>query len=163
MLGLGIFTITVGKESTAQQANVQILNARSFATAPNAKTGAAFMTLKNTGSEDDILLSVSSEVAEKTEIHENMVDPDDGKMMMRRVKEIKIAGKSEVELEPAGYHIMLINLKAPLEKGESFPVTLTFEKSGERMVNTAIVAPGMAQIMDPSTDAHNHDEHSHQH
>jgi copper(I)-binding protein len=58
---------------------------------------------------------------------------------------------------------MLINLKAPLEKGESFPVTLTFEKSGERMVNTAIVAPGMAQIMDPSTDAHNHDEHSHQH
>ena len=161
MLGLGIVTIAACKETAAQQANVQILNAHSFATAPNAKTGAVFMTLKNTGGEDDKLLSVSSEMAEIAEVHENMVDPDDGKMMMRRIKEITITGKGEVELKPTGYHIMLINLKAPLEKGESFPVILTFEKSGERMVNAAIVAPGMAQPMDHSDDTHSHDDHNH--
>jgi copper(I)-binding protein len=154
MLGLGMIGIAACKETVAQSANVQILNARSFATATNAKTGAVFMTLMNTGDEDDKLLSVTSDVAEITEIHQNMIDPDDGQMMMRRVKEIVIPAKESVDLEPTGYHVMLIKLKAPLKKDESFPVTLTFEKSGERMVNTAIVMPGMSADMEPSEHQH---------
>ena len=33
-------------------------------------------------------------------------------------------------LKPGGYHIMLMGLKQQLKDGETFPVTLTFEKAG---------------------------------
>ena len=34
-------------------------------------------------------------------------------------------------IAPGGYHLMLMNLKASLKKGEKVPVTLDFEKAGK--------------------------------
>ena len=48
------------------------------------------------------------------------------------------AGESVV-LEPGGYHIMLIGLTGDLNAGESFTLTLTFEKAGEVTVEAIIV------------------------
>ncbi len=36
-----------------------------------------------------------------------------------------------VTLAPGGYHIMLMGLKQPLKEGDSFPVTLGFQGSGQ--------------------------------
>ena len=45
-------------------------------------------------------------------------------------------------LEPGKMHLMLIGLKAPLKVGESFPVTLTFEKAGAINVTVSVEKPG---------------------
>ena len=43
-------------------------------------------------------------------------------------------GKS-ANLEPGGYHIMLININKNLSLGDRIKVTLIFEKSGEVILN----------------------------
>ena len=47
-----------------------------------------------------------------------------------------------VTLKPGGEHIMLMGLNGPLREGQSFPLTLTFEKAGAREVTVAIEKPG---------------------
>ena len=109
---------------------------------PGAKTGEAFMALTNKGTEDDSLIAAKSSVAEITEVHQNLIDPDDGKMMMRRIKAIALPVNDTVILEPKGYHIMFINLKQALAIGETVPVELIFEKSGTKTINVEVIAPG---------------------
>ena len=53
-------------------------------------------------------------------------------MKMRQVDAVPLPAGQAVTLSPGGYHIMLVDLKAPLVAGQSFPLTLTFEKAGTR-------------------------------
>lgn len=114
------------------------------ATPPRAVAAGGFMTITNTGSTPDTLIGVASPVAGIGELHDMKVE--DGIMTMRPVEGgIVIPPGAGVDLKPGGYHIMLIDLKAPLVKGEDVPVTLTFEKAGsvEAMLQVApIGAPG---------------------
>ena len=74
-------------------------------------------------------MSVSTSVAGKTEIHQMKMA--DGKMEMRPVPDgIEIPANGTVALEPMGYHLMLMELKGPLQKGETFAGSLTFEHAG---------------------------------
>ncbi len=41
-----------------------------------------------------------------------------------------IPANGTVVLGPSGYHLMLMDLKAPLQKGETFKASLTFEHAG---------------------------------
>jgi hypothetical protein len=43
-----------------------------------------------------------------------------------------------VALEPGGYHIMLLELAAPLEVGSTIDVTLTFEHAGQKVVSAEV-------------------------
>ena len=71
-----------------------------------------------------------------------------GVMRMRHVHGgIEVAPNATLTLAPAGYHIMLMKLKAPLTKGQTFPVTLVFEKAGE------IETPVTVNIMPPDQAA----------
>jgi hypothetical protein len=63
---------------------------------------------------------------------------EDNVMMMREVQRIDIPGGGEIRMEPGGLHIMFIGLKAPLEDGQTFPLTLTFEKAGETTVEVTV-------------------------
>jgi copper(I)-binding protein len=51
-------------------------------------------------------------------------------MMMQPVDGIDLPAGTAVELKPGGYHIMLLDLVAPLEMGQTFTITLTFEQAG---------------------------------
>ncbi len=97
-----------------------------------AGAGAAYMVIKNTGGEDDKLLSGETPAAEVVELHESYMD-ENQVMHMRAVEGgyIQIPAGGQVELKPGGYHIMLIKLVEPLEAGTTIPLTLRFEKSGE--------------------------------
>lgn len=123
-------------------------NAHAYATAPTAKTGAVFMTLKNAGGEDDTLVGADTDVAQINEIHENYIDPDDGTMMMRKIKSAIVPANDHVMFEPTGKHIMLINLEERLVQGHTFTLTLTFEKAGTVVVPVQIVAPGTTKPME---------------
>ena len=125
-----------------KDATITIETPYAFATTTQAKTGAAFMDISNHSVQDDRLIKVESDIANITEIHENYIDPDDGMMMMRKISGIDIKTGNTITLEPTGYHVMLIDLKQPLEKGESFPLTLHFEKAESQTISVDILTPG---------------------
>jgi hypothetical protein len=120
-------------------------------TPPGAKTGGAYLKkVENTGKTPDVLIGVSSPVADRVEIHTMAMDGD--VMRMREVGKIPIApGKSVLMSPPMGYHIMLMGLHAPLTAGQKVPLTLTFEKAGKVEVSADVEAApagdGMMQHM----------------
>ncbi len=96
---------------------------------PASGTGAAYLSIKNNGSETDTLVSVASPVAAKTQLHQTT--NDGGIMKMRQVERgVAVAPGATVEFKPGGYHIMLLGLKQKLDDGQHIPLTLTFAKAG---------------------------------
>ena len=59
-------------------------------------------------------------------------------MTMQEVDGIDIPADESVALEPGGFHVMMLDLAAPLEAGETFEITLTFEIAGERTVTAEV-------------------------
>jgi hypothetical protein len=99
-------------------------------------TGAVYFTVRNRGEQDDRLIGVASDVADRADLHASIVQ--DGVMRMRHVDAVEVPAGGEVALAPGGLHVMLVGLKAPLEEGGSFPLTLTFEKAGEVAITVTI-------------------------
>ena len=97
-------------------------------TASMARAGGAFLTIENTGDTPDRLLTANSPVAARTEVHTVIKEGD--VMRMREVPAIDLAPRTKTELKPGGFHVMLMELKAPLKAGDKFPMTLVFEKAG---------------------------------
>jgi periplasmic copper chaperone A len=109
--------------------SITVDKAWSRATAPGVDIGVGYLTIKNDSDTPDRLVSVSAAVAEKVEMHQTQMV--DGTMQMRPVHDgIPIPAKGTVMLEPAGYHLMLMGLKAPLQKGSTFGASLAFEHAG---------------------------------
>ena len=76
-------------------------------------------------------------------------------MKMRPLEAIEIEAGAHHVLKPGGDHIMLMGLSGKLIEGDSFPLTLTFEKSGT--VEIEVPIKGVA-----ATDAGDgHEEHMH--
>lgn len=119
---------------------LKIEGAWSRATPPKAPTGAAFMTITNGGADDDVLLGASAEVSKVAELHLHL--DLDGTMQMREVESIEIRPGQTITFEPGGLHVMLIGLKQPLAQGQSFPLTLNFEKAGPVVVPVDVQALG---------------------
>ncbi|TIP85672.1 MAG: copper chaperone PCu(A)C [Mesorhizobium sp.] len=121
--------------------DLKIVHPWSRATPPGAKVAGGYFTVTNTGSSPDRLLSISSEISARTELHEMGVK--DGVMTMRPVSgglEIPAGGK--VALAPGGYHLMFVGLKRQPKQGETFPATLTFEKAGTVTIEFAVEGMG---------------------
>lgn len=106
--------------------------------------GAGYVTIVNTGKAADQLVSASSPVASKTEIH--TMTMDGGVMKMRPLPNgLGIPAGKTTSLKPGGYHLMLIGLKAPLVEGKLVPLTLTFAKAGTVKVELKVEAAGAAE------------------
>jgi copper(I)-binding protein len=99
------------------------------------------MTLANQGGEADRLVGAASPMAEKIEIHGiKVVGPD---IAMRPLeKGVGLPADTTITLRPRGYHLLIQGLKAPLAKGQSVPVTLTFEKAASQQVDLIVEGEG---------------------
>ncbi|MBX3619719.1 MAG: copper chaperone PCu(A)C [Rhizobacter sp.] len=115
------------------------------ATAAGQPTGGGFLTLDNTGSTPDRLLSASAEVSASVELHSMKMEGD--VMRMRQVDGIELPAGKAVELKPGGLHIMFVGLKAPLKQGDKFPLKLSFEKAGEVTVTVNVEGAGASHEM----------------
>ena len=126
-----------------KQGDLTIGHPWSRATLPGAKVAAGYLTVKNSGAEPDRLVSVTADIAGKSEIHEMTVK--DGVMTMRPLADgLEIPAGGELKLEPGSYHLMFMELKAPAVEGVMFPGTLTFEKAGTVKVEFAVEKAGGA-------------------
>lgn len=111
-------------------------------TPAGTKSGAAYLrTLRNTGDQPDRLIGATTPVAQTVEIHRSVIDAQNV-MRMRAIDGITLPPKAELQLRHGGeYHLMLIDLKQPLKDGDRFPMTLRFEKAGEREVMVWVQKP----------------------
>jgi len=141
--------------------NVTVTDAWARATVQGQKATGAFM--KITAKDNARLVGVSSPVAGVAEVHEMKMDKDIMRMAALPNGLELPAGKA-VELKPGGYHVMLMDLKAPLVKDTTVPVTLTFQdakgvKSNvELKVQVGMQAPMLQQQKQMD---HNHSDHKH--
>ena len=124
----------------------------SRATPGGAKVAAGYLTIKNGGATPDRLVSVTADIAERTEIHE--MSMTDGMMKMREVPGgVAVPAGGSLALAPMGYHLMFLGLKKPLKEGDTFAGSLTFEKAGTAAVTFEVRGLGAAT---PDAGAEHH-------
>ena len=139
-------------------AQVKVDSAWARATVQGQKATGAFMKL--TAPQATQLVGVSTPAAGVAEIHEMKMDG--GVMKMRALPVLELPANQTVDLKPGGYHLMLMDLKAPLAKDASVALTLTFKDvkgvQSQQLV-TVPVTTGMPQAA--PGHAHRHGEHKH--
>jgi periplasmic copper chaperone A len=131
----GLFLVHVALAQTGQ---LEVNNAWARATPGKAENGAAYLTILSPTA--DRLVSVTSPVAKKAELH--TMSMTGMVMQMRPVAGVDIPAGQPVSLKPGGEHIMLLGLNQPLREGQSFPLTLNFDKAGPRAVTVTVAKPG---------------------
>ncbi|KQP22730.1 copper chaperone PCu(A)C [Pseudorhodoferax sp. Leaf267] len=105
-------------------AAVDVKNAWVRQTVPGQSGTGAFMQLQ--APQGAKLVGVSTPVAGVAEVHEMLMDG--GTMRMRELKDgLPLPARQTVELKPGGFHVMLMDLKQPLPKGATVPLSLRFE------------------------------------
>jgi len=104
------------------------------------QNSAAFMTLKNTGTNDHAVVSAVSDAAKVVELHTHVQDGE--VMRMRQVDQISIQAGDTTVLEPGGLHVMLLGLTSPLGIGSNVEVNLTFSDGSTKSVVAPIKAVG---------------------
>lgn len=160
LLAAGLLTAACGSDSAADGLSVTGAWAR---TSPSmVDTGAAYMELESSSGDRLISASVEPAIAAAVEIHEVVpVDgqpdvsdeagmSDDGDMasgdgttdMAMTMRELagglELPPGEAVTLAPGGYHLMLLDLAAPLELDSSFDLTLDFENAGSRTITVEV-------------------------
>ena len=122
------------------------------ATVGSMPSSAAYLSITNHGGTADRLLAAESSLARKTELH--TMDVTNGVMKMRQIDGgIAIPAGKTIQLAPGGFHVMLIGLRAALNAGENYQVTLTFEKAGKIKLTGLAKRPADLKM----SDAHSMD------
>jgi periplasmic copper chaperone A len=131
-------SLLIAAAAAAQSGAVAIENAWARATPGQAETGAAYLTIESPT--PDRLTGVSTPAAKTAELH--TMTMEGGVMKMRPLAGIDLPAGQKVTLQPGAMHIMLLGLAHPLLPGQSFPLTLHFEKGGTREVTVAVAKVG---------------------
>jgi copper(I)-binding protein len=135
------FAVTVANAADYKAGSLDISDPWSRATPKGSSVAAGYMKIKNSGSGPDRLISGSSDVASKFEVHEMKME--NGVAKMQPVKDgLEIKPGETVELKPGSFHVMFVGLKKPLSAGEHFKATLVFEKAGTVSVDYDVLAMG---------------------
>lgn len=112
-------------------------------TPPAAKVAGGYVKVTNTGSEPDRLVSVSSPIADRAEIHRSVIE--NGVASMRPLEGVTVEPGDTVDFEAERLHFMFIEPDRQLRDGDRFPATLAFENAGridvEFMVQMRASAP----------------------
>ncbi|UYQ73524.1 copper chaperone PCu(A)C [Pelagibacterium flavum] len=140
-----------------QTGSITIDHPWSRATPPIAPVAGGYLTLTNNGGMADRLVSISSPLSERAEIHESTVS--NGVASMRPVQNgVEIEVGETVELQPGGMHIMFMKPSRPLKEGERFAAKLTFEQAGTVEVEFVVQGMGAGPATTSEHDGHGEPE-----
>jgi periplasmic copper chaperone A len=128
--------------------DVKVFDVWARTTVPGASVSAAYMHIKSKSAVK--LIKAESTLAGMTEIHQ--MSMKDGVMNMSAVDAVEVPAGKLVDLKPGGLHIMLMQLKQPIRKGEEVPLKLTFEDANKKTF-----------VMDVKAKAQEKDSGGHKH
>lgn len=111
-------------ESLPTNTSVRVHNAWARATVQGQKASGVFMELQ--AKSNTTLLRVASSVAGVAQVHTMTMQGD--VMTMRALPNgLPLSAGKTTPLRPGGNHVMLMDLKLPLTKDRSIPLTLVFQ------------------------------------
>ena len=142
-MAIAFFITTSAMATDYKVGSLAISGPWSRATPEGAQTAIGYMTIKNSGTTTDRLIGGSFDVADTFELHSMVME--NGIAKMRELKEVEIKPGQTIEFKPGGSHVMFVNLKHPLSKGEHIKGTLIFEHAGTVQVEYSVEGIG-AQI-----------------
>ena len=122
--------------AAAAHGQVEVRAAWVRGTAPGQTTAGAYMEL--TSDRRASLLGAESPAAGSAEIHE--MKKEGNVMRMRAVTRLELPPGKTVELKPGGHHMMLVDLKRPLKKGDLVPIRLKVELSDKTIKTIQVLA-----------------------
>jgi copper(I)-binding protein len=120
--------------------SLEINNPWSRATPKGAQTAIGYMTIKNNGTTPDRLTGGSIDVADRFQLH--AMTMENGIAKMRELSDIEIKPGQTIEFKPGGSHVMFVNLKRPLSKGDHINGTLVFERAGRVQIEYSVEGIG---------------------
>jgi copper(I)-binding protein len=138
-------------------AQVEVSDAWVRATGQGQKATGVFMNL--TAKKATRLVGVKADLTSSAEVHEMKMEKD--VMKMQAVKALDLPAGQTVALKPGSYHVMLMDLKAPVEEGKHVVLTLLFEdaagvKTQQEVHAVAKKAPMGGADKHKSGEHHNH-------
>ena len=136
----------------AQAQNVTVRDAWARATVPGQQATGVFMSIS--AKDGGTLMSASSPLG-VAQVHEMKMDG--GVMKMRAVAAgVALPAGKTVELKPGGYHVMLMDLKAPLVIDSFVPLTLVVKnaKGGESTIEMKVKVANVAPVGKPGDHSH---------
>jgi copper(I)-binding protein len=123
------------------QGDLQLDHPYAVPSASGGPHGNAYLRgIKNSGAQADRLLSASSPLAARVELHR--LKPDAHGLRGQQVEAIVLPPKSVTRLRHTGdYQLTLIGLKQALKDGDRFDLTLNFEHAGSQTVKVWVQTP----------------------
>ena len=103
---------------------------------PGQPVTAAFMRLHNNGVKAVQLISVSSDSAERVEIHAHR--HNNGMMRMEKIDSVSLPAGGDFIFQPGDHHLMLINLKRSLTAGDSVRLKLEFNHAEPLIIDVPV-------------------------
>lgn len=124
--------------AAAPEAAVYTVDGAWARTSPmEATMGAVYLNVTSTLDDALVGASVSTDIAAMTQVHETTMNAD-GTMGMQEIASVPMTANTPLALAPGGYHVMLLELVAPLEVGATVSVTLTFASGGTTTVDAIV-------------------------
>ena len=149
-----------GEESTAVPSGTDtaVTVTDAWIPQPASDVSAMFGTITNSGTEAVTLTTGSVEGVGMVQVHE-FVTEDNKEIMQEMPNGLEVPAGGSVQLQPGSYHVMLIDLKKPLVKGEIVPITLKVEGKDKKveLVEVKAEVRDLAAAMAPAM------EHKHTH
>ena len=125
--------------SIAGSRDLVVESAWSRASIGTQRPSAAYMTIRNTGTEAVRLIGLRTDLAMMPQVHRTTISKQ-GVSSMAPAGEVEIGPGAAVALKPGGLHAMLMQLTRPMTKGKSFTLTLVFSDGDEIAVNVPILS-----------------------
>lgn len=118
--------------------DIDVMDAYARSASPMAKTGAAFMLINNNGKIDDRLIDVRSPLGKLVQLHTHIQNAE-GVMKMTHVEDgLVVPAGDTLVLQRGGNHVMFMGLDKGFEMGDTVPLTLVFEHSGEVSIDVPV-------------------------
>lgn len=137
-LTLTLFAGAVQACETVTLGDLTVQHAWSRATIGAGRPGVFYVEIVNAGAADDALTGIATPAAAMPMLHETVVK--DGVASMPHTASVPVPAGQSTALAPGGYHGMLMQLTAALKEGDTFPVTLIFDKAGAVTVNVEVLS-----------------------
>jgi copper(I)-binding protein len=165
LLALGLAATSPAHAHDYKAGPLKIAHPWSRATPGGARVAAGYLTVTNTGTEPDRFTGGAIEAAGRGELH--TMSMEGGVMKMAPLADgLAIPPGQTVTLAPSGHHLMFLDLKTPLKKGERVKGTLRFERAGSVPVEFAVeslAAKAPETRSEKGPEAHDHGGHDHGH
>lgn len=135
---VALLPVLASAQPSSVEPSLRISDAWAKTTVPGGSVSAAYLQISS--AKPLKLVKAESPLTPNVELH-NM-SMTDGVMQMRAVEAVDIPANKVISLKPGGLHIMLIKVNKPINKGDSVPLTLTFETPDKRLFRVDVAAQG---------------------